>query len=176
MVALTRLGIVAVAVGLASAGTAAEAACDCEPVVSPQEYIDAADVIFRGKLTNLSEDFEGCGVDGTWNHAFKVREVYKGQLDQRVNVRSAPPGADSCTIPGEIDGEFLVDTTNRAAALWERYRRRVRLAFTGFGLRTLPISGLVSQHRAVIYLINGINYYRWLIITYHYWPSALPRT
>jgi hypothetical protein len=82
-------------------------ACQCD-VANVPELIDAADVVFRAELTNLSENVEGCSETGTWNFSFHVLEVYKGEVAERVNVQSDPPDASPCGIPPEREGEFVV--------------------------------------------------------------------
>lgn len=83
------------------------AACDCEPT-TPAELIEQADVIFTGELSNLSEDADGCSGNGSWNFAMLVLEVYKGEVAERVNVRSEAARAESCGMPVTREGRFLV--------------------------------------------------------------------
>jgi hypothetical protein len=83
------------------------AACECEPA-APEQLIEQADAIFRGTLSNLSENVEGCGETGTWNYSILVTAVYKGEVVERVNVQSEQPDADACGMGVEREGEFLV--------------------------------------------------------------------
>lgn len=81
--------------------------CVC-PAQTVQEQIDAADVVFRGELRALSEDWVQPGEPGSWNYAMEALEVWKAELAQRVNVRSPSPNDSDCAVPIEREGEFLV--------------------------------------------------------------------
>lgn len=88
----------------------ASAQCEC-PEARLDDKIEAADLVFRGELRALSEDWVGCSERGRWNYAMEALEIYKGPRDQRINIRSPRPGPESCGIEPERDAEYLVFAT-----------------------------------------------------------------
>ncbi len=89
----------------------AKAECICDNSADLETLIEDADLIFRGELRSLSEDWEGCTRTGGWNYAMEAYEVFKGKAEARINIRSQAPGDNSCGIPVEREGEFLVYAT-----------------------------------------------------------------
>lgn len=86
-------------------------ACECD-VKSAEQLIEEADIIFRGELSNVSENIEGCNETGTWNNAFLVLEVYKGTVAERINIQSPPPDKDPCGMVPDRGREMMVYAVN----------------------------------------------------------------
>lgn len=82
-------------------------ACTCD-TSTLTDLVNGADAIFIGELSNLSEDAEGCSGRGSWNYAILVHEVFKGEVKERVNVRSTAQGPNSCAIPVKKGERFLI--------------------------------------------------------------------
>ena len=72
----------------------AKAECICDNSADLETLIEDADLIFRGELRSLSEDWEGCTRTGGWNYAMEAYEVFKGKAEARINIRSQAPGND----------------------------------------------------------------------------------
>lgn len=114
---LIRAALVTVAVAgliqlVAVFGAAPAVACSCVSM-SDREYVEGADVIFKGTLLDREEP--EAGLDGLFSSAdpatltFAVSEVYKGQVGPTAQVRTAMSGA-SCGLEIEGEGPFLVFT------------------------------------------------------------------
>lgn len=84
--------------------------CEC-PTDTVAERIERADVVFRGELSNLSEDVRGCSEVGQWNHSMLVKEVYKGEVVERVAVQSPAPDIDPCGVEPQRDDDMLIYAT-----------------------------------------------------------------
>jgi hypothetical protein len=84
--------------------------CEC-PTETLAERIERADVVFRGELSNLSEDVRGCSEIGQWNHSMLVKEVYKGEVVERVAVQSPAPDLDPCGVEPQREGDMLIYAT-----------------------------------------------------------------
>lgn len=84
------------------------AECVCEASQEPQALLDAADVVFRGTLQALSEDWDGEIGTARWNYALRVDEVYRGAVEERVSVSAPSPHGDGCSVDIVYDTAFLV--------------------------------------------------------------------